>query len=142
MDIGLFIESNIFLAMAFLGLLLAVVMYEFRFLTRKYADTPAPAIVAIMNNENPQILDVREDSEVDARRIHDARHIPGTLIAKRMDELDCKRTTIVYCSSGMRSHGVCRELTKRGFTKVHNLKGGLSAWDQAGFPTQKSKGGK
>lgn len=138
-DIGLFIESNLFLTMAFAGLVVAIVMYEFRFLTRKYTDLTPPAAVTVINGENPQVLDVREDSEVGERRIGSARHIPGTLIEKRTEELDQARPTLVYCSSGLRSHGICRVLTKRGFAKVYNLKGGFSAWEQAGLPVQKGR---
>jgi len=37
----------------------------------------------------------------------------------------------------VRSEGACKSLEKLGFTKVHNLGGGIAAWRSAGLPLKK-----
>lgn len=134
-----FVERNLFLTAIFAGLVVAIIVFEFRVLTRRHKElTPADA-VALMNREEPIVLDVREDNEVGKGLIGQARHIPATMFDKRaseIDERDKEKPMLIYCASGVRSQGICRKLTGRGFTKVYNLKGGLAAWEQAGLPTQ------
>lgn len=42
----------------------------------------------------------------------------------------------VMCAGGARSSTACSILKKRGYQAVHNVKGGLKAWIQAGYPVQ------
>ncbi len=60
-------------------------------------------------------------------------------VDKRLGELDKfkDKPVIVVCQSGNRSSSTCNALTKRGFEKVYNLSGGISAWEQAGLPVTK-----
>lgn len=134
-----FVEQNLFLVAIFVGLLVWAVAFEFRTLTRRYKELAPADAVMLMNRSEPLILDVREDAEVGAGKIHRAQHIPSTVVEKRLDELERHKASpvLVYCASGVRSSGVCRKLTGKGFSEVYNLKGGLSAWEQAGLPTRK-----
>ena len=50
-------------------------------------------------------------------------------------ELDPARRVIVYCRSGTRAALAALTLKTLGFEDVANLDGGLSAWKQAGLPT-------
>ena len=72
----------------------------------------------------------------------DAVNIPGGKLAEQIGELEKfkDKPIIVCCASGMRSTKVCGELKKQGFTKLHNLAGGVDAWVGAGYPIK--KGGK
>jgi rhodanese-related sulfurtransferase len=44
---------------------------------------------------------------------------------------------ILYCDTSSRSGKAIAALKKQGFTRVVNLSGGLSAWQQAGLPVEK-----
>lgn len=93
----------------------------------------------MINREDAIIVDVREPHEYAAGHVPNARHIPMGQVDKRLGELDKfkDKPVIVVCQSGNRSSSTCNALTKRGFEKVYNLSGGISAWEQAGMPVTK-----
>jgi rhodanese-related sulfurtransferase len=93
----------------------------------------------LINHEDALVLDVREDSELSAGRIPNARHIPLGQLGNRIKELEKFKTRpiVVGCRTGHRSVAACRTLIKQGFDKVYNLKGGVIAWEQAGLPMEK-----
>ncbi len=95
--------------------------------------------VQLINHENALVLDVREANEFSSGHIANAKHIPlGQLSdsAKTLEKYK-ERPIVVNCRSGSRSAMACSTLSKLGFTKVYNLKGGILAWQQAQMPTVK-----
>ena len=83
------------------------------------------------------ILDVREQNEWDAGHIPGAVLIPMSEIQGRLSEVPKDKTVIVQCRSGNRSSQVTDFLQQQGFTNVHNLSGGLNAWQAASLPVVK-----
>jgi rhodanese-related sulfurtransferase len=100
--------------------------------------TPAQA-TQLINREDAQVIDVREQPEWAKGRIAGARHIPVGQLDQRIADLEKfkERPLIVVCASGMRSASACSTLRKAGFAKVFALDGGISAWEQAGLPLTK-----
>lgn len=99
---------------------------------------PAEATLKI-NREDAVVLDVRETSEWGGGHIAGARHITLGQLDQRLSEIDKfkNRTLIVCCASGQRSQEACVKLKKAGFEKAFSLRGGLSAWTDAGLPLTK-----
>lgn len=95
----------------------------------------------LLNREDAQIIDVREDQEWAGGHIANARHISLGQLDKRIHELEKfkSRPLIVCCQSGNRSGSVCSRLKKKGFENVHNLAGGIGAWKEAGLPVTTGK---
>ena len=96
-------------------------------------------VVRLFNHEDAIIVDVRETSEYRDGRVPKSRHIP---LGKLKDELTAlekfkDRAIVAVCRSGNRSQSACGILRKAGFTKVHNLAGGMGSWDQAGLPKER-----
>jgi rhodanese-related sulfurtransferase len=87
-------------------------------------------------NEDAVVLDVREDSEWTAGHIPNARHIPMSKLAARLSELEKLKgkPIIISCRSGHRSARACAMLKKSGYENVHNLAGGIIAWEKANLP--------
>jgi rhodanese-related sulfurtransferase len=87
-------------------------------------------------NEDAVVLDVREDSEWTAGHIPNAKHIPMSKLSARLNELEKLKgkPIIVSCRSGHRSARACAMLKKSGFENVHNLAGGIIAWEKANLP--------
>ena len=87
------------------------------------------------------LIDVREAGEYNAGHLLDARHIPVGELAKRTAELEKfkDKPIILNCQSGARSASACSILSKAGFARVHNLEGGIAAWEQAGMPISRKR---
>jgi phage shock protein E len=120
------------------------------------APTPAPAPVAtkiditqlglnvdvatvnaLQGRDDVLILDVREQSEYDAGHIPGVTLIPLNDVPNRLSEIPKDKPVIVTCRSGNRSGQATDFLRQQGYTNVHNMTGGLNAWQQAGYAVQK-----
>ncbi len=77
------------------------------------------------------LLDVRTQGEYDAGHIYDPTLIPVDELGSRISEIeDYKdKPVLVYCRSGNRSTTASNILISNGFTQVHNLLGGIGAWN-------------
>jgi rhodanese-related sulfurtransferase len=95
--------------------------------------------VMLFNHEDALMLDVREQSEWSDGHIAKARHIPLGKLKDRLSELEKfkGKPIVAVCRSGNRSGSACGILKKAGFENLHNLAGGMQAWEQAGLPREK-----
>jgi sulfur-carrier protein adenylyltransferase/sulfurtransferase len=73
------------------------------------------------------ILDVREPHEYQICNLG-GYLIPLNDLPKRVNELDSSREIVAHCKMGGRSAKAVQFLRQSGFTKVHNLVGGITAW--------------
>jgi len=85
--------------------------------------------------EKPLLLDVRESWEYDKARIADAQLVPMREVPARLSEIDQNKDVVTICHHGGRSQQVALFLEKAGYTKVHNLAGGVDAWSRTVDPT-------
>ena len=76
------------------------------------------------------LLDVREDWEYAAGHIPGTTLIPLGQLQSRLAELPTDKTIVAVCRSGIRSGQATQLLQQSGFT-VHNMQGGMNAWEQA-----------
>jgi rhodanese-related sulfurtransferase len=95
----------------------------------------------LINRENALVLDVREDHEYALMHIPNSRHIPLSTLEARLNELTKfkDRPVIVSCQSGNRSGKAIQILEKNSFSKLHSLRGGIGAWEEASLPLERSK---
>ncbi len=94
---------------------------------------------ALINHQDAVVLDTRSMAEFKTGHIVDAINIPVNNLSKQLKTLDKHkdRPVIVCCRTGSRSSSACKTLKKAGFEKVHNLKGGLMAWENASLPVKR-----
>ncbi len=135
-------HPSLFLA---LGIVSALLLWSFLSdqITGIKPLSPQEAILLI-NHEEAIILDVREENEYAVGHILNSVHIPLSTLSDKMVRLEKyrHRPIIAICMIGTRSGAACRTLKKKGFEKVHNLKGGITAWKNASMPLAKGKGEK
>lgn len=90
-------------------------------------------------NGNALVLDVRDGNEYAGGHIPNAKHIPLAELDKRLSEIAKykDKPVIVSCRTGMRAGGALRILQKNQFTQVYQLRGGITAWEQASLPLER-----
>ncbi|HET7298265.1 MAG TPA: rhodanese-like domain-containing protein [Burkholderiales bacterium] len=92
------------------------------------------AWLADAGRDKPLLLDVREPWEWETARIEGSQHIPMREVPARLGEIDSDREVVAVCHHGGRSQQVAMFLEKNGFSKVHNLQGGVDAWSRTVDP--------
>jgi rhodanese-related sulfurtransferase len=86
------------------------------------------------SRRRPVLLDVREPWEVAVCHIPGSIHVPMNAIPARAGELDTRAETVLICHHGARSYQVGLYLEQRGFTRLHNLFGGVDGWARSVDP--------
>lgn len=82
-----------------------------------------------LKNKNKQFVDVRTPAEFKGNSIRGFKNLPLHQLSQKAEkELSKDKEVFVICQSGMRSQKASKILKKLGFTKVINVKGGMSAW--------------
>lgn len=87
----------------------------------------------------PLLVDARSREE------YDVSHLPGAVHAESVDALRSRLTqhdgpVVVYCSVGVRSARLAKDLLASGVTKVSNLRGSIFAWANHGWPLERAGG--
>ena len=100
------------------------------------AEIDVATAAALKDNPEVVLIDVREQSEYDAGHIPGVTLIPLGQVPDRMSEIPKDKTVIVTCRSGNRSGQATEFLRQQGYTQVHNMAGGIQAWQQAGLPVE------
>ena len=109
--------------------------------TTKYKQNLAPAELRslLAQVDRLQLVDVREQPEFASGRIPGTRLLPLGELQRGAAELDRSRPVVCVCRSGKRSAQAVEKLVALGFDQVQQLDGGLTAWEQAGFPLEKDE---
>ena len=89
--------------------------------------TPEELKRRLDTGEDIFVLDVREPHEYQISNLG-GYLIPLNDLPKRVSELDSSREIVVHCKMGGRSAKAADFLRHAGFSKVHNLAGGINAW--------------
>lgn len=86
-----------------------------------------------MKGSDVVILDVRTPQETAQGKISGAIEIDYSSrdFDAKIRQLDKSKTYLVYCAVGSRSAAACDALSKKGFEKIYNLKGGYMGWKNA-----------
>ncbi|NPA30985.1 MAG: rhodanese-like domain-containing protein [Chloroflexi bacterium] len=107
--------------------------------TRIQQVSPAEAYQLIQQHrDDPDfvILDIRTPQEFVAGHIQGARNVDfyAPDFKQQLSQLPKDKTYLVYCNSGNRSGQAMPMFRELGFREVYELKGGIQAWYQAGYP--------
>jgi hydroxyacylglutathione hydrolase len=88
----------------------------------------------IQDSAIQQIVDVRRPNEWKGQHISKATHIPLNHLADEVAKLDSEQQTAAICAGGYRSSMATSILERKGFRKIINVIGGMSAWNNAKLP--------
>ena len=92
--------------------------------------------------EDLLVIDVRTAADFVGEQGHlaIARNLPLEELAERLDELgdDPERPIAIVCRTDRRSAKAAALLARQGFADVHMVRGGMTAWLERGWPTERS----
>ena len=100
-------------------------------------DLTVQQVNSIRNNPDVVLIDVREQWEYDAGHIPNVKLIPLGTLPNRTNEIPKDKFVVMTCHSGNRSGQATKFLRDNGLDNVHNMQGGISEWQKAGFPVEK-----
>ncbi|CAA9481295.1 MAG: hypothetical protein AVDCRST_MAG30-809 [uncultured Solirubrobacteraceae bacterium] len=87
----------------------------------------------LREEEDVQLVDVREPYEHEAGRIEGARHVELERLASEAESLDRDRPVVFYCRLGARS-GMAANAFRRAGYDARSMVGGLERWHGEGRP--------
>ena len=99
-----------------------------------------PEAVTLMNND-AVVIDLRNAEAFLKGHIVNAKNIPFAEFDAQLDKIagNKDKPIIAVCDVGGSSNKAVDSLRKTGFASVYGLKGGMTAWTQAGLPVVTGK---
>ena len=131
------VEWLLFLA---LGIITLMLVYSFVGERLQGYKEINPTQATRLINDGARLIDVRETTEFKSGWIAEAENIPLSLVKDKAEHWpDKNMPLVVYCQGGMRSAKACMHLKSLGFTQLHNLSGGIAAWQSSSLPINTKK---
>ena len=124
------------LSLALAGLTLAILWTELARLSRGFKALRPAQLTDLINRENALLGDLSPAGDFEKGHIAGARNIAPSQFDPESRQLVKARDlpVVVTCRTGQASLAAAARLRKAGFTRVHWLDGGVSAWQQADLP--------
>ena len=85
---------------------------------------------------NTFILDVRSEKEWNQMHIAGSHNIPLPHLRERLSEVPTDKPVVVHCQGGYRSAIAASLLAGAGRTNLHDLVGGIKAWNASKLPVE------
>jgi rhodanese-related sulfurtransferase len=109
------------------------------FIDKEYPEVASITTQELAKLDNVVLLDTRTIAEFTASHLPNALHFvePDNLASKGLfNSLSKNAVIVVYCSVGVRSAAVAKQLAANGYTQVKNLRGSAFMWANEGRPLQ------
>jgi len=99
--------------------------------------SPVEVYEAVYGEDSLQLVDVRTQAEYEVSHLKNAQNICVTSddFKQKVALLDKEKPVYVYCKKGGRSATAAGILKEMGFTKVYDLQGGITSWNEEGLET-------
>ena len=123
-----------------IGSFLWLIFYELKQKAAGLVNVDTATAISLIN-DGATVLDLRSKEAFAQGHIVNAKNIP-------LDEFDAKRdavlgskarSVVAVCDSGHSSRKAVNSLRQSGHEAAFNLKGGMTAWNQAGLPVVTGK---
>jgi hydroxyacylglutathione hydrolase/adenylyltransferase/sulfurtransferase len=101
--------------------------------------TPQRVAGLLESGDGVQLIDVREDYEVEAGRIAGSRHIELERLAMQAETIDRERPVVFQCRIGARSAMAAQAFRTAGYD-AYTMQGGLTEWVAVGLPIEPDDG--
>lgn len=95
---------------------------------------PATLATWMEKGEAIRLIDVRSPEEYAQGIIAGGELLPLHMVPLQIPEAKEGEKLVIYCRTGMRSGQACAFLGQQGIKGALNLRGGIVAWAQHGYP--------
>ena len=131
-----FALNNLLLTAAFIIVVTAIIVNEVMTFRRSRFAIDATDATRLFNRDQAVFVDIRNENAYQKSHLPGAINIPLEHIDKRKDKLKrySGQTIIAYCDTGSSTLNAVKALQAQGWEQVHQLRGGLTAWRDAGLP--------
>jgi len=96
-----------------------------------------PIAVEHWQNGDAVFVDIRDPQSFAAGHIPGSQHLDNSNLPKFLGSVDKNQKVIVVCYHGISSQGAAGYIAGNGFTDVHSMDGGYTAWSMS-FPEHTS----
>ncbi|OGT60948.1 MAG: hypothetical protein A3E85_03325 [Gammaproteobacteria bacterium RIFCSPHIGHO2_12_FULL_45_12] len=91
-----------------------------------------------LDNDEAIVIDVREPVEYEAEHIKGSHPIPLGELSESHLSIAHGKKIVLHCMLGKRGGAACTKLLDNNpKLDIYNLRGGICAWKEAGFPVEK-----
>jgi hydroxyacylglutathione hydrolase len=103
--------------------------------------TPAELHHRLTASARPRLIDVRETDELTGElgHIEGIEHVPLATVPEACARWPRDQEIVLVCRSSGRSGKAAQHLAQQGFTKIHNMVGGMLAWNAAALPVRRGR---
>jgi rhodanese-related sulfurtransferase len=136
-----FLGNHSWLALGFIGVLVALLVTEAQRFTRGYKALTPAGLTQLINRENALLVDVSPQQDFEKGHVPGAKNVAMSQFDPENKELAKVKDLPValVCKTGQTSATAAQRLKKAGFSKVFWLEGGLGAWSEAQMPLAKGR---
>lgn len=129
-----FFSQNVWLVVLFFIVLILFIAHELYTLKSGVKKIPAQRAISLINQQQAQVLDIRDKADFKAGHITGAIHVSTETLSEKQTSLDKNKPIIVVCKLGQSACTAAQTLKKQGYTQVVVLAGGITAWRAEGLP--------
>lgn len=134
-----FIMNHWPLCLAFIGILALVFINEVLMQKKQAKQLTPQSAVAMINNENAVIVDLRDKESFKNGHIIDSINVTAEDFALPKMNKYKNKNIILACARGLQSPAVAAKIRVQGYQPLI-LGGGIAAWQSADLPLVKGKG--
>jgi rhodanese-related sulfurtransferase len=129
------------LAIALVGLTVAIVFNEVAQLFRGYKGLRPAGLTALVNRDNALVVDLRPVADFEKGHIPGSKNVQMSQFDPESKQLAPAKSlpVVLVCKTGQAAGDAAKRLKKAGFEHVHVLDGGIGGWQQADLPLIKGR---
>ncbi|MDG2914834.1 rhodanese-like domain-containing protein [Bisgaard Taxon 10/6] len=135
-----FIKNHTLLVVAWVAIFIAFVYVNFKAFTSKVKLVSNAEAVALMNNQNAVVIDLRTIEEFKRGHIVNSQEfVPSDIKNHNLGKLEQHKDVpvILVCASGVTARASGEILAKQGFKHVYALQEGIAGWNAENLPLVK-----
>lgn len=134
-----FVSHHPFLCGGFIAVLIVLLLTEWNNSRSGAKNLNILQGTQLMNNPQTVLLDVRPNADFKKGHLQNAKNIALSTLKPQLDNVcqDKSAPLLVYCNIGMTAKTAAKMLQNAGYSNVHLLKGGISAWQAENMPVVK-----